>query len=102
LDKGFWKGLCLGRVPWAWEVCRDIMNISSVSSLFSGESEVEKEEKREEELVMDYKKLYLRLELNTAKRIGLGAESGAWMGLVNRRRIWDCCVKILGEYEKDV
>lgn len=50
---------------------------------------------------VDYKKLYLRLDLNTTQRIGLGVKDAPWMGLVNRRRIWDACVQLLGEYKKD-
>lgn len=91
LDQGFWRALCLGRVGWAWEVMKDIGNTPS------DDIEVEKEEGEG----VDYKRLYLRLDLNTTKRIGLGLKDGPWMGLVNRRRIWDACLQLLGEYEKD-
>lgn len=61
----------------------------------------EGEEKGKEEEKVDYKRLYLRLDLNTSKRIGLGVKDDSWMGLVNRRRIWDVCLMLLREYEKD-
>lgn len=89
-------GLCVARVPWAWEVWKDIRNKSSED----GEVDNEEKEKGEEKGV-DYKRLYLRLDLHTARRVGLGVEIGSWIGLMNRRRIWDACVELLGEYEKD-
>jgi len=88
----------MSRVPWAWEIWKDISNTSPE------DGEVEKrgeEEGKEKGVDVDYKSLYLRLDLNTTQRIGLGVKDGPWMGLVNRRRIWDACLELLGEYEKD-
>jgi hypothetical protein len=53
---------------------------------------------------VDYKRLYLCLEAHTERksRFGSGVGRSGWLRLVNRRRIWDVSVWLLGEYWGDL
>ncbi|KAJ5355395.1 uncharacterized protein N7496_012607 [Penicillium cataractarum] len=92
-NESFWKALCLERVPWAWEVWRDIDG--------DGEKEVVDTKQGKGKVGVNYKKLFFCLERNTEQKFGLGVENRGWLGLVNRRRIWDVCVRVSGEYWED-
>lgn len=85
-DPAFWKPLCVSRLPWAWELWKD--NDIARQDATTGSK-------------IDYKRLYLCLELNTAKRFGMTMEMSGWMGITNRRRIWYACVQLLEEYRQD-
>lgn len=66
-----------------------------------GEKEGVKTKQGKDKIEVNYKGLFLCLERNTVARFGLGVEARGWLGLVNRRRIWDVCVRVLGEYWDD-
>lgn len=87
LDAPFWKSLCISRLPWAWELWEDsdivLQNAPAGSKV-------------------DWKRVYLCLEMNTANRGGMTIETSRWMGITNRRRIWDACVQLLEHYRKEV
>ncbi|OOQ83361.1 hypothetical protein PEBR_34936 [Penicillium brasilianum] len=102
-NESFWKFLCLERVPWAWEVWRGIEGNNDVDggSEKQGAGTGEDAKQGKGIVEVDYKRLFFCLERNTAQRFGLGVEAGAWLGLVNRRRIWDVCGRLLEEYWKD-
>lgn len=81
LDLGFWKSLCSTHVPWAWELWRGISQETAPA-----ESEI------------DFKRLYLCLDKNTSQPFGMTVPMINWMGLTNRRRIWDVCLQLLEHY----
>lgn len=91
------------RVPWAWEVWSGIEGNGDVDggSEKQGASTGEDAKQGKRIVEVNYKRHFFHLERNTAQRFGLGVEAGAWLGLVNRRRIWDVSVQLLEEYWKD-
>jgi hypothetical protein len=91
----------LKRLPWAWEVWRGIEGNDDVDGGSEGVDPDKDTKLGKGKIEVDFKRLFFCLERNTAQRFGLGVEAGAWLGLVNRRRIWDVCVRLLEEYWKD-
>lgn len=87
LDPAFWKSLCVSRLPWAWELWED-------SDLARQDDPTKS--------TLDWKSAYLCLEINTAKRGGMTIEMSRWMGITNRRRIWDACVQLLEHCRTEV
>jgi hypothetical protein len=49
---------------------------------------------------IDYLRIYLCLEKHTSKPFGLTVAMKSWMGIMNRRRIWNACVQLLEHYSK--
>lgn len=81
-DPAFWKSLCMSRLGWAWEAWED---------LGTGV---------QDHINIDYRRVYLRLEKYTSKPFGMTVSMRPWMGMMNRRRIWDACVQVLEHYSK--
>jgi hypothetical protein len=74
----FWKRLIKSDMPWLWELTPELLN-----------------EARKENL--NYKGLYLWLEKSTRPVFGI---TGPFMGIANRRRIWNTCHDIYKVYSQ--
>lgn len=81
-DSAFWKSLCMIRLGWAWEV-------------WEGQDTGVQDHTK-----MDYRRIYLLLEKYTSKPFGLTVSMRPWMGIMNRRRIWNACVELLEYYSE--
>jgi hypothetical protein len=84
LDQRFWRTLCTSLVPWAWEFWDDMYHHHTPST----------------DVEMNYRKLYLLLEENTRNGYGMAPSLSGWLGMANRRRIWDACMQLLPHYQQ--
>ncbi|KLJ06740.1 hypothetical protein EMPG_17772 [Blastomyces silverae] len=70
----FWKQLMYWGMPWFWELHKVV---------------------REHPTDLDYKNLYLWLDTATVPKYGM---DGPFLGIANRRRIWDACTQLAERY----
>ncbi|OJD14272.1 hypothetical protein ACJ73_09100 [Blastomyces percursus] len=70
----FWKQLMYWGMPWFWELHKVI---------------------EEHPTDLDYKNLYLWLDTATVPKYGM---DGPFLGIANRRRIWDACTQLAERY----
>jgi hypothetical protein len=75
---GFWKKRVRSDMPWLWEL-QKLIDESPQAANF------------------DYKRLYLWLDKETTPTYGM---RGRFMGLANRRRIWEASEEIAGFYHQ--